>query len=109
MLAMIVNYAVYSFMLLPAPNILMWLIKTLPLLLFLPAVFREQARSYQWLGFLSLLYFMDGILGIMVRVVQIQFIYSGLVTVFFSLLLYCAVIIFVRNTQNTDQKIEKEL
>jgi uncharacterized membrane protein len=36
---------------------IIWLAKLLPLLLFLPGMLRDRLRSYVWLCFVSLLYF----------------------------------------------------
>lgn len=50
---------------LPAPfNFTRWLIQVLPLAAFLPAMFRDNLRPYQWLCFLILFYFTAGILTI---------------------------------------------
>lgn len=46
------------------PNVTMWAIHSLPLLLFLPGLLRRNQRSYAWLSFLLLLYFVLAVEGL---------------------------------------------
>ncbi len=46
------------------PNLTMWAIHTLPLLLFLPGILRRNQRTYAWLAFLLLLYFVLTVEGL---------------------------------------------
>lgn len=46
----------------PERNILLWLMQALPLLVTLPGQRRAERRALQWLGFLLLFYFVNGIL-----------------------------------------------
>jgi uncharacterized membrane protein len=45
------------------PNITMWAVHALPLLLFLPGMLRGDYRSYTWLAFAILLYFLLAVEG----------------------------------------------
>ena len=47
-----------------APNITMWAIHALPLLMFLPGMLRGNYRSYTWLAFLILMYFLLSVEGV---------------------------------------------
>ncbi len=48
------------------PNIVMWLIMSLPLLIFVPGVWRRGIYSYAWLSFVSLLYFAQSVTSLFV-------------------------------------------
>ncbi|MGB8712334.1 MAG: DUF2069 domain-containing protein [Onishia taeanensis] len=39
-----------------------WLVRVVPLLLFLPSILVKRARGHAWLCFVSLLYFMQGVM-----------------------------------------------
>ncbi|MDI4638406.1 DUF2069 domain-containing protein [Halomonas sp. BMC7] len=39
-----------------------WLVRVIPLLLFLPSILVKRARGHAWLCFVSLLYFMQGVM-----------------------------------------------
>lgn len=45
-----------------APRWPLWLLQCLPLVMFLPALVRGRLRAFQWLGFLILVYFVNGVL-----------------------------------------------
>lgn len=40
------------------PNVVIWLIVTVPLLIFLPGLWRARPRTHAWLCFVTLLYFL---------------------------------------------------
>lgn len=46
------------------PNLVMWAIHTVPLLPFLPGLWRGDARTCAWLAFAILLYFMQTVLAL---------------------------------------------
>lgn len=73
--------------------IVLWLIKTLPLAIFIPGLRVRKLRTYAWLSFVSLLYF--------VQSVQTAFTvdaraYGILVTLVISVL-FCALVVYIRS------------
>lgn len=44
-----------------SPNVVVWLLLSLPLLIFLPGMYRGSVNSFAWLGFVSLLYFAQAV------------------------------------------------
>jgi len=46
----------------PAASVGLWLMQIVPLLLTLPGLLRHRPRALQWLGFLVLFYFINGVL-----------------------------------------------
>ena len=49
-----------------APNVVMWLVFSLPLLIFVPGVWRRGIYSFAWLSFVSLLYFAQSVTALFV-------------------------------------------
>ena len=47
---------------LKATTLVIWLIQILPLVIFLSGLHRQRLRSYAWVSFVVLLYFMHGVL-----------------------------------------------
>jgi uncharacterized membrane protein len=45
-------------------SILLWIVASLPLLIFVPGIRRGAVNSFAWLSFVSLLYFMYGVLAV---------------------------------------------
>lgn len=43
-------------------TLVIWLIQIIPLLLFMPGMHRHRVRSFAWMSFVVLLYFMHGVL-----------------------------------------------
>ncbi|GAB5498856.1 MAG: DUF2069 domain-containing protein [Pseudohongiellaceae bacterium] len=63
--ALLVYFALNSVLSLPELSLAMpviWLLQTLPLLIFLPGLLRTRPRSFAWLSFVILLYFMHAVL-----------------------------------------------
>lgn len=46
------------------PNVVVWLVLSLPLLIFLPGLWRGGIRSFAWLSFVSMLYFAQAVTAI---------------------------------------------
>jgi uncharacterized membrane protein len=46
------------------PNIVVWLVLSLPLLVFLPGLWRGSVRSLAWLSFVSMLYFAQAVTAV---------------------------------------------
>ncbi|MEX1058753.1 MAG: DUF2069 domain-containing protein [Natronospirillum sp.] len=97
LIALIITYSLHYLLLLPQTNVLLWCIKIIPMLLCLPGVVRDHVRTFQWMGFLLMLYFIDGILNIFSLTDTDTTLYVGIAITFFSLLLYCSTIVFVRS------------
>jgi len=73
--------------------VFLWVIKTLPLAIFIPGLRARKLRTYAWLSFVSLLYF--------VQSVQTAFTvdaraYGILVTVIIAVL-FCALVMYIRS------------
>lgn len=49
-----------------APNVVVWLVLSLPLLIFVPGVRRGSINSFAWLSFVSLLYFAQSVTSLFV-------------------------------------------
>ena len=71
---------------------IIWLAKLVPLLMFLPGMLRDNARSYIWLCFVSLLYF--------ISLVERAFAQPGnvlqIVGLFAVVVLFCSALMYVR-------------
>ncbi|MBO6751972.1 MULTISPECIES: DUF2069 domain-containing protein [Spongiibacter] len=74
------------------PSITIWVVRELPMLLFISAVFREQLKGLAWLCFLSLLYFAMAVTEAM-SPFAIWFNYIELALV---VLLFCSTMAFIR-------------
>lgn len=48
------------------PNVVMWLVFSLPLLIFVPGIWRGTISSFAWLSFVSLLYFAQSVTSLFV-------------------------------------------
>ena len=73
-------------------SLVIWMIQIIPLLLFIVGLHRAQLRSYAWLCFVVLLYFMHGVLVAF----QPQRLWLGLVEVTLCSLLFVLLILFIR-------------
>jgi uncharacterized membrane protein len=72
----------------------LWLMQCVPLLLTVPGLIQRQPRALQWLGFLVLFYFMNGILQA-AGATPLQHWLGGL-TVLLCVTLFAAVIVAIR-------------
>ena len=73
-------------------SLVIWVIQIIPLLLFVAGLHRAQLRSYAWLCFVVLLYFMHGVLVAF----QPQRLWLGLIEVTLCSLLFILLILFIR-------------
>ncbi|MDY6982449.1 MAG: DUF2069 domain-containing protein [Pseudomonadota bacterium] len=71
-----------------------WLMQCVPLLLTLPGLHKHQPRALQWLGFLVLFYFLNGVLQA-ASAAPLQR-WLGALTVLLCVTLFAAVIVAVR-------------
>jgi uncharacterized membrane protein len=77
----------------------LWLMQVVPLLLTLPGVLKLRSRSLQWLAFLVLFYFLNGVLQAS-GAVPVQRWLGGL-TLLLCLVVFTAVIVAVRRGRHT--------
>ncbi len=94
--ALLLTFTAYGFTQIPNGNltaiIVLWLIKVLPLLIFLPGLLRRKLRTYAWLSFVVLLYFIQGVQTAFTEDARLYgIIVSGLLS-----LLFCALVIYIR-------------
>lgn len=73
-------------------SLVIWLIQIIPLLLFVVGLHRARLRTFAWLCFVVLLYFMHGVL----IAFQPQRLWFGLVEVTLCILLFVFLIVFIR-------------
>ena len=91
-LGLILLYGVDALLIAPsAPNALLWAMPALPLAAFLPALAQGRARAYQWLCFLILAYFVNGVLAAFTPGRMLK----GGLEIFFCVALFASAIVFV--------------
>ena len=71
---------------------IIWLVKLLPLLLFLPGMLRDRLRSYVWLCFVSLLYFISLVERVFAQPGELP----GIAGLVFVVMLFTAAMLYVR-------------
>ncbi len=83
-----------------------WLVQILPLLAFIPSLHRNNLRSYQWLCFAILLYFIYAVLNIFSPGKLI----NGIMLTLFCVLLFCSAIIYIhRHQKDRNHKNQQSL
>lgn len=89
-------YTLNSLWLIPGGNVtaivFLWLLKVVPLLIFLPGLRRKHLRTYAWLSFVVLLYF---VVGVQTAFVEQTRVYGIVITLLMSLL-FCALVVYIR-------------
>ncbi|MDP1931202.1 MAG: DUF2069 domain-containing protein [Gammaproteobacteria bacterium] len=76
--------------------IFLWLLKVLPILIFLPGLRQKHLRTHAWLSFVVLLYF---IVGVQTAFVEETRVYGIIITLLLSIL-FCALVIYIRGFRN---------
>ncbi|MCL6270675.1 DUF2069 domain-containing protein [Sansalvadorimonas sp. 2012CJ34-2] len=71
--------------------LLIWFLRVLPLLIFLPAIIKAYARGFAWLGFVVLFYFTSGVVDGMTKSEWMGWLQAGL-----SIGLFSSSIFYVR-------------
>lgn len=95
-LGLVGYYSLHSLWLGPsAPNITVWLLQILPLGFTLPGLLIGSPRSYQWLCFLILAYFISAVL----TAFSPGRLLPGLLEIGLCLLAFCSAIVFVNSTR----------
>jgi uncharacterized membrane protein len=84
----------------------LWLMQCVPLLLTVPGLVRRHPRALQWLGFLVLFYFMNGVL-LAASAAPLQR-WLGALTVLLCVTLFTAVIVAVRGGRRPRQSPRTE-
>lgn len=74
----------------------LWVLKMVPLLIFIPGLRKRHLRTYAWLSFVVLLYF---ILGVQTAFIEQTRIYGIIITVLLSML-FCALVLYIRAYRN---------
>lgn len=95
--ALLLLFTAYGLWQIPDGNlpaiVMLWLIKSLPLLIFVPSLHKRRLRAYAWLSFLVLLYFIQ---GVQTAFTQEARVYGILVTLLLSGL-FSALIVYIRS------------
>ncbi|NQV69076.1 MAG: DUF2069 domain-containing protein [Pseudohongiella sp.] len=73
-------------------SLVIWLLQTIPLLLFALGLHRAQLRTYAWLCFVVLLYFMHAVMVAF----QAERLWLGLIEVTLCTALFVLLIVFIR-------------
>ena len=71
---------------------IIWLLQSLPLLLFIKTVHRSNARQFIWLSLVVLLYFMHGVLVAF----EPERKFVGFLEIFLSSLLFCELMLYLK-------------
>ena len=75
-----------------ANPLVIWLVLTLPLIGFVPAIFGGRARPHIWLCFVILIYFCSGVMHAM----SDKFMLLGLIKALLSVALFCSAMMYAR-------------
>ncbi|WP_421865501.1 DUF2069 domain-containing protein [Motiliproteus sp.] len=75
-----------------ANPITIWLVLTLPLVGFVPAIFGGRARPHIWLCFMILVYFCSGVIHAMTD----KFMLLGLAKTMLTVVLFCSAMMYAR-------------
>ena len=91
LLGLLLTYSANSLLLNhSAPNFTVWLIQIVPLAALLPGLLHNSVRTYQWLCFLVLIYFIVAVLAAFSPSTP----WGGLPQLFFCVILFCSAIVF---------------
>lgn len=97
--ALLVYFAVNAVRSLPELSLAMpviWLLQTLPLLIFLPGLLRTRPRNFAWLSFVILLYFMHAVL----LAFDPERRWLGVIEALLCISLFTLLVIFIRQYRN---------
>lgn len=94
--ALLLIFTLYALWQIPGGNVtaivVLWLIKALPLLIFVPGLRARKLRTYAWLSFVTLLYFVQ---SVQTAFTQDGRLYGIVVSVLLALL-FCALVVYIR-------------
>jgi uncharacterized membrane protein len=95
--ALLAVFTFYGIWQIPEGNItaiiVLWLIKSLPLLIFAPGLRARKLRTYAWLSFVVLLYFVQGVQTAFTEDARLY----GIVISLLLSLLFCALVVYIRS------------
>ena len=93
---LLIVFTVYSLWQLPASNlpsiIFLWLMRSVPLLIFLPGLLKRHLRTFAWLSFVVLLYFVQSVQTAFTQDGRLY----GLIVTGLLCVLFCAVVVYIR-------------
>jgi len=75
----------------PAAAVAVWVFQTAPLLIFIPGLYARHLRTYAWLSFVSLLYFIPSVL----TAFRPDALYYGLFLSLLSTVLFSALVAYI--------------
>lgn len=93
---LMLNFLISSLMILEKPSpatLVIWLVQILPLAIFMPSLHLGRLRSFAWVSFVILLYFMHGVLVAF----NPERLISGLIEVALCGIVFCALIFYIRH------------
>ncbi|MES3008191.1 MAG: DUF2069 domain-containing protein [Pseudomonadota bacterium] len=95
--ALLCTYTAYGLWQVPDGNIaalgFLWILKMVPLLIFTPGMRRRHLRTFAWLSFVVLLYF---VVSVQTAFVEQTRVYGIVVTLLLSVL-FCALVVYIRS------------
>ncbi len=95
--ALLCTYTAYGLWQVPDGNIpalgFLWILKMVPLLIFAPGLRRQHLRTFAWLSFVVLLYF---VVSVQTAFVEQTRLYGIVVTLELSVL-FCALVVYIRS------------
>ncbi len=95
--ALLCTYTAYGRWQVPDGNIpalgFLWILKMVPLLIFAPGLRRRHLRTFAWLSFVVLLYF---VVSVQTALVEQTRLYGIVVTLELSVL-FCALVVYIRS------------
>lgn len=94
-LGLLLYFALNSWLALGGPSLalpVVWLLQTLPLLIFLPGLLRARPRTCAWLSFVVLLYFIHAVLVAFDPARRLL----GLIEVLLCVVMFVLLIIYIR-------------
>ena len=94
------TYTIYGLWQVPGGNIpalgFLWILKMAPLLIFAPGLRQRHLRTFAWLSFVVLLYF---VVSVQIAFVEDTRLYGIFITLLLSVL-FCALVVSIRNFRN---------
>jgi len=89
-------FTAYSIWQLPGSNLpsvaFLWLLRSVPLLIFLPGLLKRHLRTFAWLSFVVLLYFVQSVQTAFTEEARVY----GMVVTGLLCLLFTAVVVYIR-------------
>lgn len=94
--ALLIIFTLFGLWQIPGGNVtaivVLWLIKSLPLLIFVPGLRARKLRTYAWLSFVVLLYFIQAVQTAFTEDARVY----GVALSILLALLFCALVVYIR-------------